>query len=260
MAGTTHSYTEEEIIEFILCREDPIYFIDTYVKIEHPTFGMQDFSLYPYQIGAVQTYEDHKNVIQLSSRQMGNDALSAAYLLWYAIFHHDRTIVAISAKNDDSKEYMQRIRFMYEQLPAFLQVSVIENNKNCMRFDNGCRIMSRNCNPNSCRGMGISLLLLRDFGWIKHQTQTEFLECVMPVVASVGTQLIVTSTGYNPSDSVFNKMFTDAHNEDSSWKPLKIHYRERPGINSKWVEETKAQMGDDHFDLEFELKGSYVTT
>ena len=48
-ANTPINFTEEQIVEFIKCREDPVYFAKNYIKIVTLDHGLQPFKLYPFQ-------------------------------------------------------------------------------------------------------------------------------------------------------------------------------------------------------------------
>ena len=48
-ANTPINFTEEQIVEFIKCREDPVYFAINYIKIVTLDHGLQPFKLYPFQ-------------------------------------------------------------------------------------------------------------------------------------------------------------------------------------------------------------------
>ena len=44
-ANTPINFTEEQIVEFIKCREDPVYFAVNYIKIVTLDHGLQPFKL-----------------------------------------------------------------------------------------------------------------------------------------------------------------------------------------------------------------------
>lgn len=63
--------TQEQQAEFIRCAIDPVYFANHYVFVQHPTKGKVPFTLYDYQIDMIQTYNAHRQVIAMCSRQLG---------------------------------------------------------------------------------------------------------------------------------------------------------------------------------------------
>ena len=113
------SYTNEQLQELAKCTMDPQYFITEYCWIQHPTKGRMKFDLFDFQCGLLDAYHNHKYSIALISRQMGKSTAAAAYLLWYAMFMPDQTILIAAHKYSGAQEIMQRIRFAYELLPNF---------------------------------------------------------------------------------------------------------------------------------------------
>lgn len=91
-----------------------------------------------------------------------NTTCAAGYLLWYAMFQPDQTILVAAHKFTGSQEIMQRIRYAYELCPDFIRAGVVSYNKGSLDFDNGSRIVSTTTTENTGRGMSISLLYCLD--------------------------------------------------------------------------------------------------
>lgn len=91
-----------------------------------------------------------------------NTTCAAGYLLWYAMFHPDQTILIAAHKYSGAQEIMQRIRYAYELCPDHIRSGVINYNKGSIEFDNGSRIVSTTTTSNTGRGMSISLLYCLD--------------------------------------------------------------------------------------------------
>lgn len=68
---TKIEFTKEQVEEFIKCQNDPIYFIENYVKIVHVDHGLVPFKLRDYQKALVLAYHNNNRVISLQSRQLG---------------------------------------------------------------------------------------------------------------------------------------------------------------------------------------------
>ena len=52
-------------------------------------------------------------------RQMGKTTVAAGYLLWFAMFKPDSTILVAAHKAAGSQEIMQRIRYAYESIQSY---------------------------------------------------------------------------------------------------------------------------------------------
>lgn len=160
-AHTKTSYTKEELAELKRCFDPvtgPYHFITNYIYIQHPTKGRMQLKLYDYQVGLLESYHSSRKNINLISRQMGKSTVAGAYLLWYAMFVPDSTILVASNKHTGALEIMQRIRFAYESIPDFIRAGVVAYNKKSIDFDNGSRIISQTTTENTGRGLSISCL------------------------------------------------------------------------------------------------------
>ena len=51
-AGAKTTYTPKQIKEMARCSKDPLYFMENYMWIQHPTRGRMQFEAYEYQIFA----------------------------------------------------------------------------------------------------------------------------------------------------------------------------------------------------------------
>lgn len=156
----TMVYTDQQKLELYKCfhpETGPRYFIENYVYVQHVKHGKVLMKLYPYQVGLLESYNSFRNSCSLISRQMGKSVLAAAYLLWYAMFNDDVTILVASNKHEGAMEIMHRIRFAYESVPDFLRAGVVTYNKKSITFDNGSRIISQATTANTGRGLTINL-------------------------------------------------------------------------------------------------------
>ena len=90
--------SKEEILEYKRCMDDPVHFARRYCKVISLDKGLVDFDLYPYQEKMFDHFNTHRFNIVLACRQSGKSISSVAYILWFALFHSEKT-VAILAPN-----------------------------------------------------------------------------------------------------------------------------------------------------------------
>ncbi len=64
-------YRNERVLELAKCMVDPLHFIQNYMVIQHPLEGRIPFVPYPYQVDMIKAFHEHRNVVCLTSRQMG---------------------------------------------------------------------------------------------------------------------------------------------------------------------------------------------
>lgn len=155
------SYTPQMVEELKNCldpKSGPSYFIEHFVQLQHPIRGRIPFTFFDYQRELCEVYHQNRYSVAMVSRQMGKTALAAAYLLWFAMFKPDSTVLVAAHKHSGAQEIMQRIRFAYENLPDHIRAGVISYNKNSLEFDNGSRIIAQTTTPTTGRGLAISCL------------------------------------------------------------------------------------------------------
>ena len=137
------SYSREQLAEVRACLDPitgPKYFIENFMYVQHPTRGKQPLKLYDFQHTLIDTYHNYRMSISMVSRQMGKSTVAAGYLLWYAMFVEDATVLIASNKYDGAQEIMHRIRFAYESMPDHIRAGVKSYNKRSVEFDNNSRI------------------------------------------------------------------------------------------------------------------------
>ncbi len=90
------SIKQQQINEIIKCGKDPAYFINTYLKIEHPLKGLIPFKTYNFQDRCLNDFNTHRFNIILKSRQLGISTIVAAYSIWQALFYKNKNILIIA--------------------------------------------------------------------------------------------------------------------------------------------------------------------
>lgn len=146
--------------EYARCLVDPLYFIKTYVKIQHQERGIIPFSLYPFQEETLTSFHDNDRCIVLKSRQMGISTLIASYALWGLLFHEGKNILVISTKETAAKEIIAKVKVAYDNLPAFLRIPCLESNKLSIKLNNQSKILATSSASDSARGFASALLLI----------------------------------------------------------------------------------------------------
>lgn len=260
------SYTEEQIREVIKCADPttgPEYFLTNYFYIQHPTKGRLRYKPYEYQKKLVHTYHNFRYSISLMPRQTGKSTTAAGYLLWYAMFVPDSTVLVAAHKYTGSQEIMQRIRYAYESVPDFVRAGVTSYNKGSIDFDNGSRIVSATTTENTGRGMSISLLYCDEFAFVRPTIASEFWTSISPTLAT-GGKCIITSTPNSDEDQFAqiwrqaNKQLDEYGNETdvgiNGFKAYRSSWQEHPDRDDKWAIGMRAQLGEERFRREMECE------
>lgn len=69
--NVTIEYSQEQLEEYIKCSNDPIYFIQNYVKIVHVDKGVISFDMWDFQKEMIETFNDNRFTIVKCPRQVG---------------------------------------------------------------------------------------------------------------------------------------------------------------------------------------------
>ena len=72
--------------------------------------------------------------IVLKSRQLGLSTLSAGYALWLMIFQENKNVLALATTQATARNLVAKVQFMFENLPSWLKVDSLENNKLSLRL------------------------------------------------------------------------------------------------------------------------------
>lgn len=152
-------------LEYRKCFQDPVYFMKKYCVIQHPQKGKVNFNLYPYQEDTLRAVSIHDYSIILKSRQLGISTLCAAYSLWYMTFFSDKNIMVLATKQEVAKNLVTKVRVMYDNLPSWLKVPSVEDNKLSLRLKNGSQIKASTTNTDSGRSEALSMLIV-DECWV----------------------------------------------------------------------------------------------
>lgn len=254
--------SEKELDDFVKCC-DPVngylYFMDNFFMIQHPTQGSIYYHPYEYQKRLIDTYHNYRYSISLMPRQTGKTTSAAGYLLWYAMFIPDSTILIAAHKYAGAQEIMQRIRYAYEHCPDHIKAGVVTYNKGSLDFENGSRIVSATTTETTGRGMAISLLYLDEFAFVRPTIAEQFWTSITPTL-STGGKAIITSTP-NSDEDQFALIWKGANKTEDSYgnttevgvngfRAYRAHWQEHPDRDEKWAEEMKSQLGEDRFNRE----------
>jgi len=262
-ANQKETYTEIQIEHLVKCMdpdEGYLYFAKHFAHIQHPVKGKLLFDPYDYQIRLLQSYHNHRFNINMLPRQTGKTTCAAIYLIWYAMFHPDQTILIAAHKYTGAQEIMQRIRYVYELCPDYIRAGVVNYNKGSIEFENGSRIVSATTTGNTGRGMAISLLYCDEFAFVQPNIADEFWTSISPTLAT-GGKAIITSTPNSDEDTFATiwkqaeQRFDEYGNESevgiNGFRSFTAHWSEHPDRDDAWRDAEIGRIGEERFRREY---------
>ena len=247
--GIIQEWTQDTVIEYAQCMKDPIYFTEKYCKVISLDQGLVPFKLYPYQKQMFNKFQENRFNVVLACRQSGKSISACAYILWFALFHSEKTVAVLANKGATAREMLSRVTLMLENIPFFLQPGTKALNKGSLEFSNNSRIIAAATSGSSIRGLSVNLLYLDEFAFVERAA--EFYTSTYPVVsAGTDTKIIVTSTA-NGIGNTFYKIWEGAVQGVNEFKSFRVDWWDVPGRDGKWREETIANTSQLQFDQEF---------
>jgi len=248
-AGVETSYTEEQLLEYQKCSEDPCHFIETYTQIISLDEGLVPFELRGYQEELIKHYNDNRFSVVLAARQSGKSITSCAYLLWYLLFTPEVTVAILANKGAIAREMIARIVTMLETVPFFLQPGVKILNKGNIEFGNDSKVVAAATSSSSIRGLSINMLYLDEFAFV--DDAETFYTATYPVITSgKDSKVIITSTA-NGVGNMFHKIYESAVHGQSEYKDFTINWYDVPGRDEAWKEQTIANTSEAQFEQEY---------
>lgn len=265
-ANATQKFTEQDIEDLLKCSDHstgPHYFLENFFYIQHPVKGKLKYSPFDYQRRLIESYHNNRFNVNLLPRQSGKTTTAAGYLLWFAMFVPDSTILIAAHKYTGAQEIMQRIRYAYELCPDHIRCGVKSYNKQSIDFDNGSRIIAQTTTETTGRGLSLSLLYADEFAFVPPNVASEFWTSISPTLAT-GGKAIITSTPNSDEDQFAliwkeaNQRFDEFGNEQNLGRngffPFKAHWTEHPERDEKWANEERSRIGEERFRREHECE------
>jgi hypothetical protein len=252
-ANTAIEFTQDQILEFVKCKNDPVYFAKNYVKIVTLDKGLQPFQLYPFQEKLVNNFHNHRFNICKMPRQTGKSTTVVSFLLHYAVFNDNVNIGILANKAATARELLDRLQTAYENLPKWMQQGIIAWNKGSLELENGSKILAASTSASAVRGMSFNILFLDEFAFVPNHIADSFFASVYPTITSgKSTKVIIVSTPHGMNH--FYRMWHDAERGKNEYVFTDVHWSEVPGRDNEWKKQTIANTSEQQFKVEFECE------
>jgi len=245
--------------EYVKCAQDPVHFMKKYCFIQHPQQGRILFHLYPFQEKVLQLWKENPYSVILKSRQLGISTLSAGYSLWLMLFHKDKNVLCIATKQETAKNMVTKVRFMFDNLPSWLKIDTVENNRLSLRLSNGSQIKAVAASSDAGRSEAVSLLLIDEAAFIEN---IDHIWASAQQTLATGGGAIVLSTPYG-TGNWFHRTWVSAESAENDFLPIKLPWYVHPDRDQAWRDRQNELLGDPRMaaqecDCDFASSGDVV--
>jgi hypothetical protein len=258
--GEPITFTAHDVREYEKCAADPIYYLETYGKIVSLDKGIVPFKLFPFQKKLIKAIQKNKKTIGKLFRQAGKSTTLAGYIAWYVTFNPNKRAGILANKLATAVEIFERVQFIIENTPKFLQQGVITWNKKSFKLENGSAVFAAPTSASAVRGLSLNFLFLDEFAHLGTKLADEFIASVFPTISSAkSSKLVIVSTPKGMNH--YYKMWTEAKDGTNGFKAVESHWSDHPLRNKKWAAEQKSELGELRYNQEIECKflGSSAT-
>ena len=174
---TENTNLTREELKILAKVPNDVFLFSLFCYVIHPVRGKVRFELYPYQKSVLYQFVKERFNILLKFRQAGITELISMYCLWLAMYHPNKKINIISIKDTTAKKVLKKIKFMYKNLPWYLQTPIINGragefgSASMIEFDNGSFIESIPTSSEAGRSESLSLLVIDEAAIVRWAAQ-----------------------------------------------------------------------------------------
>jgi hypothetical protein len=246
-------FTKEQLAEYIRCTEDPLHFIENYIKVVTVDEGLVSLHMYDFQKEIARSVFDNRFTICKIPRQSGKTTTLIACILHLILFNANYKAAILANKLKTATEIMDRLKIAYENLPKWLQQGIVEWNKTSVTLENGSKVICSSTSSSAVRGSSYNFLLLDEFAFVPDQIAEEFFSSVYPTISSGTTSktvIVSTPNGLN----LFYKMWKNAQDKKSEFVPIAAYWWQVPGRDEKFKESTIRNTSERQWMSEYECE------
>lgn len=245
-------YTQEQLEEYLKCRDDFFYFCENYCYIRSGT-NIVKFIPYDYQKELVKDILSNKFSLAKMSRQSGKSTILSALITWFVIFEENYEVLIAAHVHKQAIEIMGRCKTIIENLPLWLQDGIVKWNELEIVLENNSKITSSATTKNAARGRSPTFILLDEFAFVDTNIANEFYNSIYPTLSAptnTKAKLVIISTPNGMNH--FYKLAVDAKSKKNNFKYNEINWNDVPGRDDAFREKTIKDVGLDRWEQEFE--------
>lgn len=190
----------------------------------------------------------------MASRQIGKTVTTAIYIVWFLLFNKDKNVLMVADNMSTTKEIMEKLRIVLDNLPFFMKPGISKINESSIRLDNDCRLVLRTTTKKSGIGMTVNFLYIDEFAHIAESNLDKFYRAILPTITEDPfAKVMITSTPNGRNK--FWEIWTSAIDRDNEYSPMRVDWWQVPGRDEEWKKKTIANFGTEaDFNQEYGLQ------
>lgn len=253
------SLTKEELRTLANVSND-VFLFSTFCYVIHPVRGKVPFLLYPYQKAVLYQFILQRFNIILKFRQAGITELISLFCLWLTMYHPNKKVNIISIKDTTAKKVLKKIKFMYKNLPWYLQTPIINGrageygSASMIEFANGSFIESIPTSSEAGRSESLSLLVIDEAAIVRWASQ--IWAAAFPTL-STGGSAIINSTPYGVGN-FYHSTWVDAVSGGNQFNAIRLYWQMHPERDINWYNEMSTALGPKR--TAQEIDGDFLTS
>lgn len=239
------------------------YFLDHYVYVADG--GGAKMTPWPWQRDLAKRLPWIRRLVVLKGRQLGMSWIAAAYALWVALTQRGALVLLLSQTKDDAVELLDKVQFVYENLPVWLRHSDAKLRTQLLKLPAmRSAVVALPSTKRAGRGRTAKLVIADEHA--THTWAVDNFAAVSPTI-DAGGQFLSISTA-NGVGNLYADLCSQASHglpwvlpaiqpdghfafgtrlrdglrdlREDGWLPLFIPYSARPGRDEAWWERKKA--------------------
>ena len=228
---------QNQLNEIVKCGKDPVYFMNKYLKIQHPLKGLIPFNTFEFQDECVKNFNEHRFNIVLKSRQLGLSTLVAAYAVWQACFYKEKNILIIATKLAVAQNFIRKVKTYIKSMPHWLLIpQITANNKQQVEFSNGSQIKAVPTSEDAGRSEALSLLIVDEAAFVRNFD--ELWMGLYPTLSTGGRAILLSTP--NGVGGQYHELYIKAERKENEFNPIKLMWDVHPERDDNWFrQETK---------------------
>jgi len=160
---------QSQLNEYYKCKNDLLYFIEHYVKVELPGGSIHPTLYSPQKTLLKMLMNDHY-VSLLKTRQTGGSTAAQFFCTWALTFFKNVVVGVVSRKGDEATDFARKVMTMIHSLPIWMQPRFTKDTERTFILDNGSKFFAEGVhlvNPGSLfRGKSIGICIIDEAAYI----------------------------------------------------------------------------------------------